>query len=92
MHLHMHALVIIVLFACMNAEVVYFKHNLCYIILLCNVLFFYMNYQFHSCLFLIKANQVCFFTTRDMTRKNRSQSASVTDLCRLFSYMREIGS
>ena len=76
----------------MNAEVVYFKHNLCYIILLCNVLFFYMNYQFHSCLFLIKANQVCFFTTRDMTRKNRSQSASVTDLCRLFSYMREIGS
>lgn len=91
-HLHMHALVIIVLFACMNAEVVYFKHNLCYIILLCNVLFFYMNYQFHSCLFLIKANQVCFFTTRDMTRKNRSQSASVTDLCRLFSYMREIGS
>lgn len=56
----MHALVVIVLFACMNAEVVYFKHNLCYLILLCNVLFFYMDYQFHSCLFLIKANQVWF--------------------------------
>lgn len=60
MHLHMHALVVVVLFACMNAEVVYFKHNLCYIILLCSVLFFYSDYQFHSSLFLIKANQVLF--------------------------------
>lgn len=56
----MHALVVVVLFACMNAEVVYFKHNLCYIILLCSVLFFYSDYQFHSSLFLIKANQVLF--------------------------------
>lgn len=56
----MHALVVIVPFACMNAEEVYFKHNRCYIIPLRIILFFYMNYQFHSCLFLIKANQVWF--------------------------------